>query len=32
MWSQATDQLAAVWNLPCLFVAENNGYAEATAA
>ncbi len=23
--------LAAVWNLPCLFVAENNGYAEATA-
>ncbi|EMD0890511.1 thiamine pyrophosphate-dependent dehydrogenase E1 component subunit alpha [Pseudomonas aeruginosa] len=24
--------LAAVWNLPCLFVAENNGYAEATAA
>ncbi|HCK5047393.1 TPA: thiamine pyrophosphate-dependent dehydrogenase E1 component subunit alpha [Pseudomonas aeruginosa] len=24
--------LAAVWNLPRLFVAENNGYAEATAA
>ncbi|MBG4086966.1 thiamine pyrophosphate-dependent dehydrogenase E1 component subunit alpha [Pseudomonas aeruginosa] len=24
--------LAAVWNLPCLCVAENNGYAEATAA
>ncbi|MBG4935279.1 thiamine pyrophosphate-dependent dehydrogenase E1 component subunit alpha [Pseudomonas aeruginosa] len=24
--------LAAVWNLPCLFVAYNNGYAEATAA
>ncbi|MBH9303120.1 thiamine pyrophosphate-dependent dehydrogenase E1 component subunit alpha [Pseudomonas aeruginosa] len=24
--------LAAVWNRPCLFVAENNGYAEATAA
>lgn len=24
--------LAAEWNLPCLFVAENNGYAEATAA
>ncbi|MEW3695526.1 thiamine pyrophosphate-dependent dehydrogenase E1 component subunit alpha [Pseudomonas aeruginosa] len=24
--------LAAVWNLPCPFVAENNGYAEATAA
>ncbi|MGG2587359.1 thiamine pyrophosphate-dependent dehydrogenase E1 component subunit alpha [Pseudomonas aeruginosa] len=24
--------LAAVWNLPCLLVAENNGYAEATAA
>ncbi|HBO3240925.1 TPA: thiamine pyrophosphate-dependent dehydrogenase E1 component subunit alpha [Pseudomonas aeruginosa] len=24
--------LAAVWTLPCLFVAENNGYAEATAA
>ncbi|MBG7414813.1 thiamine pyrophosphate-dependent dehydrogenase E1 component subunit alpha [Pseudomonas aeruginosa] len=24
--------LAAVGNLPCLFVAENNGYAEATAA
>lgn len=24
--------LAAAWNLPCLFVAENNGYAEATAA
>ncbi|AHC63464.1 thiamine pyrophosphate-dependent dehydrogenase E1 component subunit alpha [Pseudomonas aeruginosa] len=24
--------LASVWNLPCLFVAENNGYAEATAA
>ncbi|MCO1994977.1 thiamine pyrophosphate-dependent dehydrogenase E1 component subunit alpha [Pseudomonas aeruginosa] len=24
--------LASVWNLPCLFVTENNGYAEATAA
>ncbi|HHZ9015319.1 TPA: thiamine pyrophosphate-dependent dehydrogenase E1 component subunit alpha [Pseudomonas aeruginosa] len=24
--------LASVWNLRCLFVAENNGYAEATAA
>jgi pyruvate dehydrogenase E1 component alpha subunit len=24
--------LASVWNLPCLFVAENNGYAEATAS
>ncbi len=24
--------LASVWNLPCIFVAENNGYAEATAA
>lgn len=24
--------LASVWNLPCLFIAENNGYAEATAA
>ena len=24
--------LASVWNLPALFVAENNGYAEATAA
>lgn len=24
--------LASAWNLPCLFVAENNGYAEATAA
>lgn len=24
--------LASVWNLPCLFVADNNGYAEATAA
>ncbi|MCT4963333.1 thiamine pyrophosphate-dependent dehydrogenase E1 component subunit alpha [Pseudomonas aeruginosa] len=24
--------LAAGWNLPCLFLAENNGYAEATAA
>ena len=22
--------LAAVWNLPAIFVAENNGYAEAT--
>lgn len=28
----AAMNLAAVWNLPCLFVAENNGYAEATAA
>ena len=24
--------LAAVWNLPAVFVAENNGYAEATAS
>ncbi|QUH03810.1 thiamine pyrophosphate-dependent dehydrogenase E1 component subunit alpha [Saccharopolyspora erythraea] len=24
--------LASVWNLPAVFVAENNGYAEATAA
>ena len=24
--------LATVWNLPAIFVAENNGYAEATAA
>lgn len=24
--------LASVWNLPCIFVAENNGYAEATAS
>ncbi len=24
--------LAAVWNLPCIFVVENNGYAEATAS
>tara|TARA_R110002095_G_scaffold216034_2_gene211842 strand:- start:534 stop:1346 length:813 start_codon:yes stop_codon:yes gene_type:complete len=24
--------LATVWKLPCVFVAENNGYAEATAA
>jgi len=24
--------LASVWRLPCLFVVENNGYAEATAA
>ncbi|SDI15222.1 thiamine pyrophosphate-dependent dehydrogenase E1 component subunit alpha [Pseudomonas panipatensis] len=24
--------LASVWNLPCLFIAENNGYAEATAS
>ncbi|GAA4616759.1 thiamine pyrophosphate-dependent dehydrogenase E1 component subunit alpha [Saccharopolyspora hordei] len=24
--------LASVWNLPAIFVAENNGYAEATAA
>ncbi len=24
--------LASVWKLPCVFVAENNGYAEATAA
>ena len=24
--------LASVWQLPCVFVAENNGYAEATAA
>jgi pyruvate dehydrogenase E1 component alpha subunit len=24
--------LASIWNLPCLFIAENNGYAEATAS
>ena len=24
--------LASVWNLPCIFVAENNGYAEATSS
>jgi pyruvate dehydrogenase E1 component alpha subunit len=24
--------LASVWNLPCIFVVENNGYAEATAS
>lgn len=24
--------MASVWNLPCLFIAENNGYAEATAS
>jgi TPP-dependent pyruvate/acetoin dehydrogenase alpha subunit len=24
--------LAAVWNLPCVFVVENNGYAEATSS
>lgn len=24
--------LATVWKLPCVFIAENNGYAEATAA
>ena len=24
--------LASVWNLPCVFVVENNGYAEATPA
>lgn len=24
--------LASIWNLPCIFVAENNGYAEATAS
>ena len=24
--------LATVWNLPCVFVVENNGYAEATAS
>ena len=24
--------LASVWNLPCIFIAENNGYAEATAS
>jgi len=24
--------LASVWNLPCVFVVENNGYAEATAS
>jgi len=24
--------LASVWKLPCIFIAENNGYAEATAA
>ncbi len=24
--------LAKVWNLPCVFVCENNGYAEATAS
>ncbi len=24
--------LASVWNLPCIFVVENNGYAEATSS
>ena len=24
--------LASIMNLPCIFVAENNGYAEATAS
>lgn len=24
--------MASVWNLPCIFIAENNGYAEATAS
>ena len=24
--------LATVWKLPCVFIAENNGYAEATAS
>ena len=24
--------LSSVWNLPCIFVAENNGYAEATSS